>query len=116
MQRDMDLIRELMERLSTTDMEFRQIEGYEEKVIEYHLRLILDAGFLLDNTMTPEIPNEGFGQRFSMRPLLSWQGQEYYAAIHDKSVWDKIPDGVKMAPIEIIKGVAIELLKRQFFT
>lgn len=110
----MDLIRDLLERLATPDMEFNQIDGYEQKEVEYHLRLILDAGFLLDNTMYPEIPNEGYGRRYELRPLLSWKGHDYYAAIQDKSIWDKIPKEVKMAPLEIIKGVAVELIRAQF--
>jgi|GEM_PF-7051380 hypothetical protein len=111
MQRDMDLIREILQYIVKNE-KLSSIPNREKEEVVYHLDLIYDAGFLLN-------PLENFTRisqslRLEYEHRLSWKGQEYYAAIQDKRIWDKIPKEVKMAPLEIIKGVAVELIKAQF--
>lgn len=112
MQRDMDLIREILQCI----VDNKKIDTIQKDASElrYHLDLMYDAGFLL--YARHDHLQQSNSVIIGCTYQLSWQGQEYYAAIQDKSVWDKIPNGVKMAPIEIIKGVAIELIKAQLIT
>lgn len=101
MQRDMDLIRELLLRLDAMriragEAHFLEISkpqlylpGDDPDKIYYNMKLVADAGFL---ALTPTQPGIGFGITG-----LTWDGHEFLDTIRDPEVWRKTKEGASKA-------------------
>jgi Hypothetical protein (DUF2513) len=122
MQRDMDLVRELLLKLEAIDhrpgavLSFGAddpaiaIEGRAPDVIAYHLSLIYEAGFV-------ETGTQGSGQTMSRQFMfrrLSWSGHEFLDTVRDPEVWRRTKAGMTQAggwTIGLIKDMATAYAK-----
>jgi hypothetical protein len=90
MVRDMDLVRNLLLQMESDP----QLDGshwvrfkpegacreYPPKEINYHLTLLIDAGFVRGQYGVDDTPAVS---------RLTWSGHEFLADIHDPDIWDK---------------------------
>lgn len=120
MRRDMDLIRELMlkleamprkpgivEELSAGEGEMI-FEGCSSDEIDYHLNLIVEAGFLATH-----------GTMMSGAVLfdrLTWAGHDFVDSVRSTEVWAKTKKGAEAAggfTVDLLKDLAKGFIKKQ---
>jgi hypothetical protein len=120
MQRDMDLIREILVLINNdpkydgtrefyydTPEEFGIYNRSVEEVA-YHIRLLIQANFI-DGAVNMAVPMQ------TIR-ALTWQGHEFEANIRDSGIWTKTKEKVKDLPsisIKIIAAIAEAIIKQQ---
>ena len=119
MKRDMDLIRELLLKLESMElprgaiMHFNpddkevQIEGHSPDEIEYHAKLLTEAGLIE--------PGRGAMQGFMFRSL-TWEGHDFADSIRNTEVWDKTKKGAIAAggfTVDLLKDLAKGFIKKQ---
>ena len=120
MQRDMDMVRELLLRLESLHLpagsaEFLSArepplahEGDDPDSVAYHMRLLIDAE-LIDPTKTQGA--DSFGIRG-----LTWSGHELLDSIRDPVIWKQAKEGAKKAggfTIDLLGNLAKGLIKTQ---
>jgi hypothetical protein len=105
MKRDIDLSREILFEMEKQDGSERSIkvvvEGHTEEEINYHLRLLKDAGFIEASVL---------GTRFGaiVTPTrLTWSGHEFIEAARSSKVWD----GAKAFVLKTTGTLTLEGLK-----
>jgi|SRR5665811_111841 len=94
MQRDMDLVRQILFALEDkqhTHTDRLMIEGYEQNVISYHVALLEDAGLVANTT---EAKTFGGGHHFKgthncFPDRLTWEGHEFLETSRDQGRWEK---------------------------
>lgn len=116
----MDLIRELLLRLESYEMEIGDvfsiapddeaiaIDGYDIAQIEYHLSLLRDQRFINCPGSQPMI-----GITFAG---LTWQGHDFLDSVRDPEIWEKTKNGasaVKGFTFDLLKDLAKGLVKKQ---
>lgn len=116
MKRDMELIRKILfflegreEHKAVLDL---PIEGYERRVVRYHMLLLAQAGlvdFEPEETKTGRI----------IRPHvlgLNWAGHEFLDVVRSEKVWGKLLKYAKekggALPFDLLKTLGMEILKR----
>ncbi len=119
MRRDMDLIRELMLKLEAMELrpgaimhfmpddEEIQIAGYSPEDIEYHARLLIEAGLIE--------PGGGAMQGFMFRSL-TWAGHDFVDSVRSPEVWVKTKRGAEAAggfTVDLLKDLAKGFIKKQ---
>ena len=77
------------------DPEF-QIEGYEGALVDHHLRLLADAGFINGKPAGDGVEVRG----------LSWEGCEFLDAVRSPEVWRRTKEGVSKAGVFTFKVMA----------
>jgi len=112
MRRDLELIRDLLLKLEPlsgprawqiigpNDPRI-QVEGHTSGEIEYHLRLLVEQGFV-------EKPRSGPMEGIMFR-RLTWAGHDYLDAVRDPKVWQKTKDATEKVgswTFEIVKELA----------
>ena len=108
MKRDMDLIRQLLLRIETSEdkaaLNF-DIPGYPEKDIDYNLDLLISAG-LVNGT------GEGtFGGTYYVNVSgLTWQGHDFLDAVRSDSVWSAAGEVAQDAGLGL-GGLTLEMAK-----
>ena len=119
MRRDMDLIRQLLFLIEDQGHDMNSwiedviVEGFSEEQVTHHTWLLMDGGFATGIDLSTSDGN-------SFKPrCLTWQGQEFLAAIRDKEIWDKTLDiakqggsGTISAIIDIAKSLAKKKLEK----
>lgn len=124
--RDMDFIRELLEDISKGKDNFSLNFSYEEdnpledpanntdKKTIYHLDLMKEANLI---TWTGRHCYFDSTQCY-YNVQLTWEGHDYYNAVRNNTVWNKVKNHLKSyhfrieeASFEIIKGIANQKLK-----
>jgi hypothetical protein len=123
MQRDMDLIRELMLKLEALPVPLTelkvidgnaavvQVEGYSIEQIDYHLLLLEQAGFIHGGGL------ENFGMRFGPGigfQSLTWAGHDFLDAVRSPDVWDRTKQVASAAggfTVDLLLSVAKSLLE-----
>ncbi|MBB6610850.1 DUF2513 domain-containing protein [Pontibacter sp. Tf4] len=117
MRRDLDLIRvillEVEKAESISDGLDLCIEGYTDKEISYHVKLLYQAGYLEANDDScRETPD-----KWSPKSL-TWQGHEFLNAARDKTIWNKakgkIGDKLSSVPFDFLKAYLNLTLKEHF--
>lgn len=146
MKRDMDMIRDILTeieenqnihgRFILSDNDFG-VSGSDQSKVQYHLRLLLDAGFIegrdrlsindLDKAVQLDLSTDT-GQKNarlvwdSIDKLgphihvtrMTWEGHEFLEAVKDDMIWGKTKDalkGVGGVGIDTIKDVAKAVAK-----
>jgi hypothetical protein len=115
MKRDMDLVRKILfaieEQSDGTAIYDLEIEGYTDKEIAYHCKILFDAGYLLDYDAQYADGDYliGFGVG-----NLSWNGNEFLDIIRNDTVWNKTKDtivknGLSMV-VDVIKSIATDIV------
>lgn len=120
MKRDMDLVRKILffleDRTSFEAVTEVPIEGYDQRVVMYHMLLLAQAG-LVD--FEPEKTKNG---RIIMAYVLglNWAGHEFLDAVRSEKIWRKLimyaKDKGGSLPFELIKVLGTELLKSSLST
>lgn len=120
MRRDMDLIRELMlkiEELPTAHhSEFRlqpgtdpmAVSGFSENEIEYHLRLIVEAGLITSRGR--------FGNGDFRLDRMTFAGHDFVDSVRSPEVWAKTKKGAEAAggfTVDLLKDLAKGFIKKQ---
>ena len=90
MQRDMDLVRQIMlatQAKQGLDPEPIKIEGVDDVVVGRHVEMLFDAGFLdgfeYDTTLASQYRN-------ILVKDLSWDGHEFIGAISKDELWQTL--------------------------
>ena len=130
MQRDMDLIRQILisveqdKHLSNASAirlgydpeeaeaqpDIPAIEGYCVEEVGHHCYLLEQAGLL-----TAWKQGSGFDTAPFVTPhCLTWEGHEFLANIREESQWDTIKQQVGNASFEILKTAALSMAKSTF--
>ncbi len=91
MKRDMDLIRKLLfffdETQETEHEDLPKIEGYDAKLIKYHIFLMYDSSLLQCNPVKSKTTDA----ILYLTPLnLTWEGTEFLEKIRSDATWSKI--------------------------
>jgi hypothetical protein len=116
MERDLDLIRTILltiEGSSNFNMKMLYNLGYSNEVINYQLDLLNDVKYV-DMKIT-----HVQGQKAGIYSInrLTQQGHDYLDSIRDVTIWKNVKEKIaKLAgsvSLEIIKTIAIEIIKIQ---
>ncbi|WP_262299674.1 DUF2513 domain-containing protein [Microvirga sesbaniae] len=117
MKRDMDLIRNLLLTLESSDRDPNkpmplsskdadlELEGYTSEQVDYHVMLLYEAGF---------IRHHGVHEGEVVFSRLSWEGHEFLDAIRDPEVWKKTKEGASKVGgfgVGLIKDLATGYIK-----
>jgi hypothetical protein len=107
MKRDMSLVREVLLRVEALDMppaaraicrgwdpEFK-IEGYSEQLVDQHLRLLTEAGFINGKPAADAVMLEG----------LTWEGHEFLDTVRSPEIWRRTKEAAGK-----VGGVSISIL------
>lgn len=120
MRRDMDLIRELLLKLEALpvrtgsvvhvvpDDEEIRIEGFDAEAIEYHARLLVEAGLI-----NPGTSRTMQGITFKS---LTWAGHDLLDSIRDPEIWAKTKKSATAAggfTIDLLRDLAKGFLRKQ---
>jgi hypothetical protein len=113
MRRDMDLVRELVLRIEAfpapdgpldsywqldASQPAMKFEGYTDAEVNYHVRLLAQAGFLVG-------VKELGGSSDVMAKGLSWSGHDFAASVRDPEIWHATKEGAKK-----VGGFSVDLL------
>ena len=110
MRRDMTLIRELLLKLEglpeapggvhqlVAGENEMVVEGYSTAQVDYHLRLIEEAGFL--RTFSSGLDGRILFDR------LTWDGHDFVDSVRSPEVWARTKKGA-----EAVGGITLDLLK-----
>jgi hypothetical protein len=116
MKRDLELIKEILLHFESKEdwkHENLEIQGYEKKLVDYHLQLMYEGGLLNCEPITSEK-----GRIYNVLPFrLTWSGHEFLDNIREQTRWNKIKGIIKEKggafSIEIIKNLALRLAEKQ---
>jgi uncharacterized protein DUF2513 len=106
MERDMDLIRQLLFEIrekSSNDRPLRlTVDGFSDDQISYHVELLVQAGFVRATDMS-----KGRMGKIWLPISLTWSGHEFLDVAADDTMWDK----AKAFVSERAGSITFELLK-----
>lgn len=118
MKRNMDLIRKILLKIEDSNvgepLAEIKIEGYESNEIAYNISLLKNAEFIEGEIlyeMGSVIPSAYviFG--------MTWDGHDFLDACRNEGIWEKAKEKLRTigndVPIEVIKAVLIEIMKKQ---
>lgn len=118
MKRDMDLVREILIKLSESDKELLANAFVNEQhtfnEVAYHFDIMKQANLIEANI----IKTGGIRYGRAEAVKLTWDGNEFLANISSNEIWDKVKMKVAQttgdASIAIFSKLAIDLIKMQF--
>lgn len=114
MRRDMDLVRRILIALEESDdgvVDGGSLvsDGHDLRSVAYHFGIMQQAGFLtamVGDTVTGEVHS-------ALAEGLTWEGQDFLAAIRSDKVWMKIKHALRKsigsASWETVKSVGVKL-------
>jgi hypothetical protein len=107
MQRDMELIRKILQKVETDELrDVLAIPGFEPGVVGHHVYLLGQAGLLEVVNVTSiedSLPQAS--------PLcLTWEGHDFLNASRDDNVWSKVRHFAKNTSFVVMK----QLLEKAF--
>lgn len=138
MKRNMELIRGLLLDIESnenihgkyilSDADFGAANGSDRSAIQYHLRLLLDAGYiegedLLKTASAPqggaahgvpngdiqkmlEVASAGNANTSILVTRMTWAGHDFLDTVRDNKVWSQTKEALKG-----VEGVGIDMLK-----
>ncbi|MCH8542420.1 MAG: DUF2513 domain-containing protein [Alcanivorax sp.] len=115
MKRDMELVIKILDHLERREeigvIGKLQIDGYDDRVVAYHLRRMFEAGLLdAESTNSNTTPQ----RVITVYPFgLSWEGHEFLDAMHNETVAAqvrrKLGSTLSDVPFAIIRELALTL-------
>ena len=114
MKRDLNLIRSVLliveEAETPMDTKAIVVDGHTEDEIEYHINLLMEAGYLTG------IAVHSYGDLYHwLSTRLTWEGHEFLDAARSDTVWAKttstISQQVGSTSLEIVKAVLVSVTK-----
>ena len=106
MQRDMDLIREILLQMVNHDHAYApkiEIAGRSDEEVGFHVWLLGDAKLI----KTTDVTTHGSGSPKAVPVHLTWQGYEFLEAVRNQSTWES----AKAQVLSKVGGMSFELLK-----
>lgn len=118
MKRDMDLVRKILLAIEESEDPFfsssLQIDGYTDKEIGYHVRIMVDGG-LVDAKDSSTFQGEDF-----LIHGLTWQGHEFLDAARNDTVWNEVKNNLKgqfyTLPFAVVKDLLVAYIKTKYLT
>jgi hypothetical protein len=118
MKRDLDLIRKILLKTEDSNLDEAltniQVEGYESDEIAYNISLLKNAGFL-EGEILYEIGSVVPSAYIIFG--MTWLGHDFLDACRNEGIWAKAKEKIRTigndVPIEVIKAVLIEIMKKQ---
>ena len=135
MKRDMDMIRAILMdieenaningKFTISDADFA-VAGAERTAVQYHLRLLLDAGYIEGRDILGDAATNAAQSILKTDSKLSstgiavlvtrmtWDGHDFLDTVRDSKIWEKTKDalkGVGGVGVDTIKDVAKEIGK-----
>lgn len=118
MKRDMELVRELLLKISNADrpMNFSEllpadVEDATRSVVAYHMTMLVEEiGFVRG------IDASSMESKDWIDLELTWHGQDFLDAVRDPTVWEKTSAGAKKlggVTFEMFVGIAKEIAKAE---
>ena len=117
MQRDMDLVRNILLAIEGSAKDPRswialELPPHSKAAISYHVQLLHEKGFLqaIDASHMGPDGYEWLPQR------LTWQGHEFLDNIRDPDVWRRTKEGAKQVggfSLEVLAALAKGLVKKK---
>lgn len=118
MKRDMELVRDLLLKISEADgpLRFGDLLSKEagangRAIAVYHMRMLIDEiGFVRG------IEASSTSEKNWIQLELTWRGQDFLDSVRDPTVWDKTRDGAKKlggVTLEMFIGIAKEFAKAE---
>ena len=111
MQRDIDLIREILlnleEQGAYTNWLDVDIESYSPEQMDYHLELLMEAGLISKRASERELPRW-------LPVRLTWDGHELLDAARDEKRWRKVKESIAhigSVPFEIVRSALLEMVR-----
>lgn len=117
MKRNFDLIMDILkyfeERDEISAIKKLSLDGYDDNVVAYHVRIMYEAGFLDAEAITSKSTES---RLIDVWPFgLTWEGHEFLDSIRQRSVLAKVKErlggGLVDVPFAVIKGLAIAYAK-----
>jgi len=118
MKRDMDLIKEILQKLEDQetfggDLGAKSFQSHPPEYVSYHIAIMKDAG-LIEAKETKKGSNRKFVAR-----RLTWQGHDFLDAAKNETIWNKAKEIVKekggIFSIEILKKILAKLAMGYIF-
>jgi hypothetical protein len=115
MRRDLDLIRKLLLEIEAhddpTDTMHVKGDGYTPHEVQYHLKLLRDAGMIVAVDFSS-------GSTMDYRPKsITWHGHEFLDAARNDTVWRQVKVLLKDkgidAPLSVIQQLAVKFVSVQ---
>jgi len=114
MQRDLDLIRQILLEVEKHDDPLRAIpvgaEGHSAQEISHHVMLLKQAGYV---TATDLSHLRGLAWT---PKSLTWEGHEFLEAARNPTIWDQVKatlqDRVVDTPLSVIQKLATRLVSK----
>ncbi|MDL1966658.1 MAG: DUF2513 domain-containing protein [Candidatus Desulfofervidus auxilii] len=115
MKRNWALIKQILEALEEKSIDDvlrpKEIEGYSEEEVSYHLLLLYEAGLIV-----AKCQGQRPGQKIFCRGLrITWEGYELLEAMRSKRLWNRLKERLSQAGIQVsltaIKAVISEITK-----
>lgn len=115
MQRDMDLIRQILLRVEATNDRREEpnlvFDNYRSHQVAYHVWLLVDAGFLKGDVQYYQSDYVDF-----LVHSLTWKGHEFLDSIRDENIWSKTKGAAKTIgsfSVELLFDLAKGFLKQK---
>ena len=125
MKRDMDLIRQLLLEIESSEDWVGgkpedwvggkpNVPGYPEATIDYNLELLIAAGLV-----NSDDPFRTFGGTLHVAIKgLTWEGHDFLDTVRQESIWNKTKDaiggsGFQSLPFTLLKETAVVFLREQ---
>lgn len=118
MQRDMDLVRDILLKLEglseqanaihTFEADYLGIDGFTGDQVAYHYRLLVDEGYI-DQGGRPPLSGLMFKQ-------LTWKGHDFADSVRDPDIWRKTREGALAAggwSIDLVKDLAKGFVRKK---
>ena len=110
MQRDMELIREILFRLEQDDRDRLAIDGYDHQAVAYHIRMLIEAGFV-----SGQATNTSDGLHASVSHI-TWAGHDFIDAARDPERWSRAKEIVKeksgSVTFDVLKQLLTSMMKQ----
>lgn len=119
MKRDMELVIKILDILAEREdisvIQRMEVEGYDDRVVAYHLRRMYEAG-LLDAEAVVSSTTES--RLINVLPFgLSWAGHEFHDSMKSKTVASQVKErlggAIADVPFSLIKELALSLGRSQ---
>lgn len=115
MQRDIDLIREILLEVEKKDAPTGwidiEIDDYSKEQVSYHVKLLAEAGYLEAKDLTTKY-------EFDWKPVnLTWEGHDFLDAARDNTIWNKakknLGNKIVSTSFEVLKSLLVSLSKQE---
>lgn len=112
MQRDMDLVREIL--IVVEDAQWgtvtpANLPDHDPAVVAYHIGLMVEAGLIEGQAVRAMDAGPVNGHI----DQLTWTGHEFLAAVRNETIWSKVKQKAGSASFDVLMAMAVALAKEK---